>query len=107
MRGTAVSLFDYTGVMLEPWLEAGYECHIFDIQHPPDRLKQPSKQGLGRPEVAEHALDEFEHHRMGRHLLPDLAVGQQVVRAGRAVSFETIVGRSAVEFGFKAVHVGK
>ena len=31
----AVSLFDYTGNMLLPWLEAGYECHIFDIQHPP------------------------------------------------------------------------
>ena len=30
----AVSLFDYTGNMLKPWLHAGYECHIFDIQHP-------------------------------------------------------------------------
>lgn len=30
----AVSLFDYTGVMLQPWHEAGYECHLFDIQHP-------------------------------------------------------------------------
>lgn len=29
----AISLFDLTGVMLEPWLDAGYECHIFDIQH--------------------------------------------------------------------------
>ena len=33
----AVSLFDYTGVMLKPWMEAGYECHIFDIQHPPGK----------------------------------------------------------------------
>ena len=30
----AISLFDYTGNMLKPWLDAGYECHIFDIQHP-------------------------------------------------------------------------
>lgn len=30
----AVSLFDYTGIMLKPWLEAGYECHLYDIQHP-------------------------------------------------------------------------
>ena len=30
----AVSLFDYTGNMLKPWLEAGYECHLLDIQHP-------------------------------------------------------------------------
>ena len=29
------SLFDYTGNMLKPWHDAGYECHIFDIQHPP------------------------------------------------------------------------
>jgi hypothetical protein len=35
----AISLFDYTGVMLEPWLAAGFECHIFDIQH---------QQGMGR-----------------------------------------------------------
>jgi hypothetical protein len=32
----AISLFDYTGVMLEPWADAGYECHIIDIQHPGD-----------------------------------------------------------------------
>jgi hypothetical protein len=32
----ALSLFDYTGVMLEPWLEAGYQCHLVDIQHPGD-----------------------------------------------------------------------
>jgi hypothetical protein len=29
----AVSLFDYTGNMLKPWQEAGYECHIVDVQH--------------------------------------------------------------------------
>lgn len=31
----AISLFDKSGNMLKPWLEAGYECHLFDIQHPP------------------------------------------------------------------------
>jgi len=30
----AVSLFDYTGNMLKPWAEAGYDCYIIDIQHP-------------------------------------------------------------------------
>ena len=29
-----LSLFDVTGVMLRPWLDAGYDCHLFDIQHP-------------------------------------------------------------------------
>lgn len=28
-----LSLCDRTGVMVEPWLEAGYECWIVDIQH--------------------------------------------------------------------------
>ena len=35
MMKTAINLFDYTGEMLRPWLDAGYECHIFDIQHRP------------------------------------------------------------------------
>lgn len=29
-----LSLFDRTGVMVKPWLEAGYRCMIVDIQHP-------------------------------------------------------------------------
>lgn len=30
----AVFLYDYTGLMAEPWLAAGYECWCFDGQHP-------------------------------------------------------------------------
>lgn len=29
-----LSLCDRTGVMVAPWLEAGYECWIVDLQHP-------------------------------------------------------------------------
>lgn len=29
-----LSLFDYTGTMVQPWAEAGHECVIVDIQHP-------------------------------------------------------------------------
>lgn len=29
-----ISLFDCSGVMVEPWLDAGCECFIVDIQHP-------------------------------------------------------------------------
>ena len=32
-KDIAVFLFDVTGKMAEPWLEAGYECWIVDIQH--------------------------------------------------------------------------
>ncbi len=35
MRDTVISLFDLTGKMIQPWLEAGYECWIVDVQHPP------------------------------------------------------------------------
>lgn len=29
----AIFLFDYTGIMAQPWLDAGYECWCFDGQH--------------------------------------------------------------------------
>lgn len=29
-----ISLFDYTGTMVRPWVEAGYKAVIVDIQHP-------------------------------------------------------------------------
>lgn len=32
-KDTVISLFDVTGRMVEPWLEAGYECYIIDTQH--------------------------------------------------------------------------
>ena len=31
---TVISLCDLTGHMVLPWAEAGYECYVFDIQHP-------------------------------------------------------------------------
>lgn len=33
--GAVISLFDYTGNMLRPWADAGYQCLAFDIQHGP------------------------------------------------------------------------
>lgn len=29
----AISLFDYTGIMLRPWAAAGYDCYAVDTQH--------------------------------------------------------------------------
>ena len=31
----AVFLYDVSGVAAQPWADAGYECWIVDIQHPP------------------------------------------------------------------------
>lgn len=33
-NGIVLSLCDRTGVMVQPWLDAGYECWIVDVQHP-------------------------------------------------------------------------
>lgn len=33
-KGIIISCFDKTGNMVKPWADAGYECHIVDIQHP-------------------------------------------------------------------------
>ena len=43
-KGICVSLFDYTGVMLAPWRDAGYLCYNFDIQHDPN--KQRKRDGM-------------------------------------------------------------
>ncbi len=32
-EGIVLSLFDYSGKMVEPWAQAGYECWCVDIQH--------------------------------------------------------------------------
>lgn len=34
MRKVVLSFYDYTGEAVRPWAEQGYDCHIFDIQHP-------------------------------------------------------------------------
>ena len=35
MQKIVLSLCDYTGVMLRPWVKAGYRCIAVDIQHEP------------------------------------------------------------------------
>lgn len=35
-----ISCFDYTGIFVKPWAEAGYDCHIIDIQHPKGETKE-------------------------------------------------------------------
>lgn len=38
-----LSLFDVTGVMVRPWVEAGVECTIVDLQHPEYSSGNPHK----------------------------------------------------------------
>lgn len=32
-KGVVFSFFDLSGTFVKPWADAGYECHIIDIQH--------------------------------------------------------------------------
>jgi hypothetical protein len=36
MKGVVISLFDYTGNMVKPWADTGYECYCVDVQHDKD-----------------------------------------------------------------------
>lgn len=36
MKNKVISLFDYSGVFVKPWLDDGYECWIVDKQHKPN-----------------------------------------------------------------------
>jgi len=48
MKNKVISLYDYTGVAVTPWAEAGYECFCFDIQHDkPPRTKRVDFDGGG------------------------------------------------------------
>jgi len=42
-----VSLYDYTGVAMEPWARAGYDCFCYDIQHDADSWNIESFAGGG------------------------------------------------------------
>jgi hypothetical protein len=61
----AVSLFDLTGVMLEPWLEAGYECHIFDIQHKAGSFQRADGMWLHGYDLTSHPIQLLELIREG------------------------------------------
>ncbi|WP_052692149.1 hypothetical protein [Teredinibacter purpureus] len=46
MKDVAVFLFDLTGIMAAPWLDAGYTCYIVDIQHPMGITHDDKRPGL-------------------------------------------------------------
>ncbi len=50
-----ISLFDYSCIFLQPWLEAGYECYAIDIQHKNENINNLFK-------VKENLLNKFEHN---------------------------------------------
>lgn len=58
MRDVAVFLCDLTGVMAQPWLEAGYDCVLIDPQHPEGvHTTPPEHQGWGSLTKVGHIID--------------------------------------------------
>lgn len=68
-----ISLFDWTGEMVVPWLAAGYECWIIDGQHEPGIHRDPVNPLLVRVGMW------FHHDQLDAHAMAiALAVGEGV-----------------------------
>lgn len=56
----AIFLYDYTGLMARPWLDAGYECWLFDGQHTPGVTREGNIVKVGMwfdaAKVQEHSV---------------------------------------------------
>lgn len=57
---TVLSLCDYTGVMVQPWLDAGYKCVIVDLLHP---RKKPTTSKKGLTKVGADIRELHPEHR--------------------------------------------
>ena len=51
-----LSLYDFTGVTMRPWAEAGYDCLCFDIQH----SDEPRKETVGAGSITYVKLDLWD-----------------------------------------------
>ncbi|QBZ71581.1 DNA methyltransferase [Escherichia phage Sortsne] len=48
MAGKAIFLFNLTRIMVDPWLKGGYECWMYDGQHPDGIHRDPEEPNLVR-----------------------------------------------------------
>lgn len=61
-KNIVLSLFDLSGIFVQPWADAGYECHIVDIQHPAGVTKHNDniyKWGMDVKEFAKQFADKY------------------------------------------------
>lgn len=60
----AIFLYDFTGLMAQPWLDAGYECWLFDGQHEPGVKREGNLVKVGmwfhHDKIHQHAEDISE-----------------------------------------------
>lgn len=68
MKDIAVFLFDVTGNAAKPWLAAGYECWIVDIQHPvayeTGGITQEGRLNKVRADLTRPWLPPFDRNRI-------------------------------------------
>lgn len=61
MRKIALFLYDFTGLMARPWLDAGYECWLFDGQHQEGMTREGNMFKVGmwfhHDQTEKHAAD--------------------------------------------------
>lgn len=57
----AIFLYDFTGLMAQPWLDAGYECWLFDGQHEPGVKREGNLVKVGmwfyHDQIHQHAAE--------------------------------------------------
>lgn len=63
-----IFLYDYTGLMAKPWLDAGYECWCFDGQHKPGVTRTGNHVQVGMWFNADKII---EHASYIKHLVGD------------------------------------
>jgi hypothetical protein len=77
-----LSLYDYTGVAVQPWADAGYDCYCFDIQHPVEGRTEGNihfmRADLHDPAVIQNIINTFRgqdvRFLMGWPVCTDMAV---------------------------------
>lgn len=86
LKKQVISLYDYTGVAVTPWANAGYECFCYDIQHPKEGRTELTEFGgiihyqhldLHNPEFIEQLQEKHAEHVAFMFAFPvctDLAV---------------------------------
>lgn len=70
--GIVISCFDLTGRLITPWLMAGYECHIVDLQHPEGKTVEGHLTKWGM-DVKEWEKQFFEENKDRLHQVCFLA----------------------------------
>lgn len=58
-KGKIISLFDYTGIMVKPWADAGYECWCFDGQHPEGVTVEGNIRKVGMWFTPDHSSEQL------------------------------------------------